>query len=200
MTTASVSDGRSARSRRTRDTVVDALLALNRGGNLRPTAREIAAEAGVSLRSVYVHFDDLEDLYLAAAKRHVELVSGMLVEVPATGSLRSRVETLVRERARIYEAVGNVGKAASLQEPFSPTIARWLAASRKASAREVERVFAKELDDLAPDARARTLAMACALAGPAVWDVTRRAPHQLDAAATRTAVADAIVAVFEHRE
>ena len=94
MATAPVTDGRSARSQRTRNAVVDALLDLNREGNLRPTAREIAERANVSLRSVYVHFDDLEDLFLAAAKRHAELVSGMLIEVPATGPLRSRAETL----------------------------------------------------------------------------------------------------------
>ena len=81
----------------------------------------------MSLRSVYVHFDDLEDLFLAAAKRHVELISGMLVEVPDTGPLRSRAETMVRMRSRIWEEVGNILRAAALQEPFSPTLARWLA-------------------------------------------------------------------------
>ena len=55
-------DGRASRAARTRIAVVDALLALNEKGNLRPTAREIAAEAGVSLRSIYVHFDDVESL------------------------------------------------------------------------------------------------------------------------------------------
>src|SRR6188474_3694415 len=101
-----VTDGRSARSQRTRLAVVDALLDLLRAGNPRPTAKEIAERAGVSLRSVYVHFDDLEDLFLAAAKRHVELISGMLVEVPDTGPLRSRAETMVRMRSRIWEEVG----------------------------------------------------------------------------------------------
>jgi AcrR family transcriptional regulator len=52
MSVAPVADGRSARSRRTRTAVVDALLRLLRAGNLRPTAREIASEAGISLRSV----------------------------------------------------------------------------------------------------------------------------------------------------
>ena len=47
MATAPVTDGRSARSQRTRNAVVDALLELNREGNLRPTAKEIAERAGV---------------------------------------------------------------------------------------------------------------------------------------------------------
>ena len=52
---------------RTRTAVVDALLTLNARGHLRPTARDIAAEAGVSLRSVYVHFDDLEALFVESS-------------------------------------------------------------------------------------------------------------------------------------
>jgi AcrR family transcriptional regulator len=67
-----VADGRATRAERTRIAVVDALLSLNEQGNLRPTAREIAAEAGVSLRSIYVHFDDVEALFIAAAIRHAE--------------------------------------------------------------------------------------------------------------------------------
>src|SRR3954470_18279608 len=52
-------DGRTARATRTREAVVSAVLDLVNEGNPKPTAREIADRAGVSLRSVYVHFDDL---------------------------------------------------------------------------------------------------------------------------------------------
>jgi TetR/AcrR family transcriptional regulator, regulator of autoinduction and epiphytic fitness len=197
MATAPVTDGRSARSQRTRTAVVDALLDLNRGGNLRPTAKEIAERAGVSLRSVYVHFDDLEDLFLAAAKRHTEAISGMLVEVPATGPLRSRAETLVRMRSRIYEEVGNIRRAAELQAPFSPTLETWLAAGRSVGRRDLERVFANELDHLSYDARKRRLAMVHALAGGQTWDQLRQ---PLDVAAARKTAVDAIIAVLEREE
>ena len=66
---ASSADGRLTRAARTRTAVVDALLTLNERGELRPTARDIAAEAGVSLRSVYVHFDDLEALFVESSRR-----------------------------------------------------------------------------------------------------------------------------------
>ena len=197
MATAPVTDGRSARSQRTRNAVVDALLDLNREGNLRPTAREIAARANVSLRSVYVHFDDLEDLFLAAAKRHAELVSGMLIEVPATGPLRSRAETLMRMRSRINEEVGNIRRAAELQAPFSPTLEHWLAASRAVARRDLERVFAKELDALPYDARKRRLAMVVALSGGPTWDQLR---HPLDVPAARKTAVDAIISVLEREE
>ena len=70
----------------------------------------------------------------------------MLVEVPDTGPLRSRAETMVRMRSRIWEEVGNILRAAALQEPFSPTLARWLAGGRKVTSRDTERIFAKELE------------------------------------------------------
>ncbi|MGH8977308.1 MAG: TetR/AcrR family transcriptional regulator [Acidimicrobiia bacterium] len=197
MATAPVTDGRSARSQRTRSAVVDALLELNRSGNLRPTAREIAAGAGVSLRSVYVHFDDLEDLFLAAAKRHAELVSGMLVEVPASGPLRSRAETLMRMRSRIYEEVGNVRRAAELQAPFSPKLEHWLAAGRAAGRRDLERVFARELDRLPRDVRKRRLATVVALTSSQTWDQLR---HPLDVPAARKATVDAMICVLEREE
>ena len=180
---------------RTRNAVVDGLLDLNRSGNLRPTAKEIAERAGVSLRSVYVHFDDLEDLFLAAAKRHVELVSGMLVEVPDTGPLRSRAETLVRMRSRIWEDVGNVLKAASLQEPFSPTLARWLELGRMVSRADVERVFAKELDAVPDDVRAARLAVVDTLASTGAWQHLRRS-SDLGVPAARKATVDAIISVL----
>jgi TetR/AcrR family transcriptional regulator, regulator of autoinduction and epiphytic fitness len=196
MATVPVTDGRSARSQRTRTAVVDALLALIRDGNLRPTAREIAERAGVSLRSVYVHFDDLEDLFLAAAQRHVEQISGLLVEVPATGPLRSRTEALVGMRTRLWEQVGNVLKAAALQEPCSPTLSRWLAAGRAVSTRDLERVFAEELNRLPAHERARRLALIGALVSTAVWDQLRH-DSKLGPAEARRATTDGIIAVLE---
>ena len=45
-------DGRRARTVRTRAAILEAVLALLRGGDINPTAAEIARQAGVSLRSI----------------------------------------------------------------------------------------------------------------------------------------------------
>ena len=63
-------DGRAARALRTRNRVVDALLDLVDEGDLRPSAADVARRAGVSLRSVFQHFDDLETLFRVAGERH----------------------------------------------------------------------------------------------------------------------------------
>src|SRR6058998_3910623 len=113
-------DGRAMRSERARAAVVDALLALLEAGDLRPTAERIAERAGVSLRLVFHHFNDLETLFAAAALRQMERVIPLLQRVSAEGPLGTRIEALVNQRARLYERVGNVRRAALLVEPFSP--------------------------------------------------------------------------------
>ena len=123
MSDASTTDGRSLRAVRTREAVVEALLTLNDEGNLRPTAREIADRAGVSLRSVYVHFEDLEDLFSAAAAKQFERLMALYRPLPHDGPLADRLAAFVAQRTRIMEAAAPVHRAALLQEPFSPALA-----------------------------------------------------------------------------
>ena len=63
MTAAAELDGRRARTVRTRAAILEALLALLRGGDINPTAAEIARKAGVSLRSIAQHFPRRGDLF-----------------------------------------------------------------------------------------------------------------------------------------
>jgi len=197
MATAPVTDGRTARSQRTRTAVVDSLLALLAAGNPRPTAREIAAHAGVSLRSVYVHFDDLDDLFIAAWERQVELVAHLFVEIPASGPLAERAHAAMRARARLYEQIGAVLSAAERQEPFSPALADRRRRARTMTRRDLERIFARELDGDGPRSRAQRLAVLESLTSNATWTNVRAGG--LDAADAAAAVADAIVAVLGGR-
>ena len=56
-------DGRTARSQRTRAAIVDAHLSLLAGGDLKPTGERIADAAGVSLRTLWTNFKDMETLF-----------------------------------------------------------------------------------------------------------------------------------------
>ena len=167
-------DGRGARSQRTRDSVVDALLVLVRQGNFRPTAREISDEAGTSLRSVYVHFDDLEDLFCAAAERQGATVAHLMEPLENTGEFADRLNAFVVQHERIWEAVAPVWLAAKLQEPFSPSLAAILLSTRKRASRYFRHVFAGEIENLPAD-RTAPLIRACeSLASTATWDQWRR--------------------------
>jgi TetR/AcrR family transcriptional regulator of autoinduction and epiphytic fitness len=189
---ARATDGRTARSAKTRDAIADALLDLLTEGNLRPTAREIATQAGVSLRSVYVHFDDLEDLYCVAAARHFERVAPMLEPVQSSGSMRDRVTALVDRRVRLYDKIGAVGRATERQAPFSPTLSRIVRQAYARSRRELERAFAIELEARAPEERARVLAIVDVLVHPRTWE-TIRDVHGFELDAAKRVIADAIV-------
>ena len=61
-------DGRRARSASSRRKILSAMLALVEEGNPSPTAESIAARAGVSLRTVFRHFEEMDNL-------HVEIIS-----------------------------------------------------------------------------------------------------------------------------
>jgi AcrR family transcriptional regulator len=196
VTTVSVTDGRSARSAKTRDSIADALLDLIGDGNLRPTAKEIAEAAGVSVRSVYVHFDDLEDLFCVAAQRQYARVQPMLEPVSTTGTLQERAVGLVSRRARLYAKIGAVARATELQAPFSPTLARLVRDGHARSVAEIERAFAAELDTLSQPHRTTLVATLDVLTGLDAWEVLRRA-HELNVDAAVDAVSTAIVAQIE---
>ena len=138
-------DGRAARALRTRNRVVDALLDLIDEGDLRPPAAEVARRAGVSLRSVYQHFDDLETLFGVAGERHRQRFAHLepLPELPE--ELAPRVAAYVAHRARWMEAVSPMARAAALQAPFSPGIAARQAASRARHREALAAAFAPEL-------------------------------------------------------
>jgi TetR/AcrR family transcriptional regulator, regulator of autoinduction and epiphytic fitness len=172
-TSASVTDGRSARSQRTREAVVDALLVLIREGCPRPTARQIAERANVSLRSVYVHFDDLEDLFFAAAQRTTQRITEIVEPISPQQQLAARIEAVCDMRARIYEEVGPVRRAAELQAPFSPLLSRLLTNVRKLSWDGLVALFAAELDPLDAPARQRRLGALDTALSPESWDLLR---------------------------
>ncbi len=131
-------DGRIARGVRTRRRVAESLVSLLEEGHPQPTAKEIADRAGVSLRLVFHHFDDLDDLYRSVAAMQAERFWRDMRPVPAEWPRGRRVARLVRQRAAVYESIGHVRRAAVRHAHRSPGIAlelthannelrRWLA-------------------------------------------------------------------------
>lgn len=195
MAATSLTDGRSARAARTRDAVVEALLSLLDDGNFRPTARQVAERAGVSLRSVYVHFDDLEDLFTAAAHSHFERVRDLVEAIPADGPLETRLDAFARQRGRILEASAQVRRAAVLQEPFSPALAEVLSLARQLSRAEIETVFASELGRRDGADRKHLLLQLEVVSSASTWEALRL-QHDLPPEQAREVVADMLQALL----
>jgi AcrR family transcriptional regulator len=159
-------DGRAERSRKTRDAVVTAFMSLIDSGNVRPTARQVSEAAGVSLRSVFQHFADLESLLAEAADRQVARLRHVFVRIPADLPFAERLERFTAARASVLEEITPVRRAALLQAPFSAEVSRRLKWVRDLSRDEAERLFAGEL--IALGSAERTLA-APALHAAAEW-------------------------------
>ena len=117
--TESTIDGRRARRHRSRDLAVDALLDLLDEGVVRPTAQQVAERSGVSLRSIFRIFDDVESLNAAACARQVTRVRHLFVDVPAEGTLDTRIDQVVAINGRLYESIAPVRRAALRTAPES---------------------------------------------------------------------------------
>lgn len=166
-------DGRSARSARTREAVVTAVLDLVKSGQVKPTAKEIAARAGISLRSVYVHFDDLDDLFAAAGARQAEEVAPLLDAVDARLPLAERIEAVVQQRAAIWEVLAPVRNAVLVWSSRSTTLREASQRVTRRAVRDLDRVFRTELDAWGDRRRVALDALAVA-ASAGAWDVLRR--------------------------
>lgn len=155
-----IRDGRRARRDRSRDQAVDALLELLEEGVPRPTAQQVAERSGVSLRSIFRIFDDVDTLHSAAASRQLERVRHLYVDVPATGSLPERVEAVVRFHDHLYAEVGQIRRAAHRSAAESEVMRSQLQMVRAWLVGQIERVFAAELDGTDPSVvRAAELAL-----------------------------------------
>ena len=88
-------DRRRMRTERGRDLVVDALLSFFAEGDPQPGVAKIAARAGVSERSVFRYFDDLESLAGAAIERQIARIAPVFRPPRPSGDLESRISALV---------------------------------------------------------------------------------------------------------
>ena len=143
-------DGRTARRDRNRTAVLDAVIELFDEDDLSPGVHEVARRSGVSLRSVYRYFDDVDALIAAAIERQYEL-SRPHFTIPRLGQgpLAERIERFCRARVALYLRVRTVFVAATLRARLDRQVAEGLDWSRSQLSRQTEAMFAPELDALA---------------------------------------------------
>lgn len=152
-----LSDGRRARGARSREAVVDAILDLLNEGTDRPNVDAIAERSGVSVRSIFRHFDDLESLYATAVHRHLDRVGPLFAPPAVEGPLDQRIDALVQRRAELFEAIGPVRRTAERLRGQSEVINERLEQARRTLRRHLTDVFAVELGALGREDRAELL-------------------------------------------
>ena len=166
-------DGRTARGQRTRSSVVDALLALQEEGDLSPTAQQVAARAGVALRTVFGHFSDMETLWAEAGQRELGKLERLADRIDPALPLEQRISRYAASRRRVLEALLPVARAARLREPTSPQLQRNREVFIEVGDAEVREVFAPELAALDEDARGRSLDALYLVSSAPAWESLR---------------------------
>ena len=143
---ASAVDGRSLRRERNRQDIVDALLGLIENGETEISAALIASKAGLSERSIFRYFDDVNDLYRSvcdlAFSKEIEYA---LIDDAGVGSLDTKIENFVNQRVRIYTMNEKIAPAARSFAFKNPIIKNQLVVGRKLLRTQIIKHFSEEL-------------------------------------------------------
>jgi len=139
-------DGRSLRRERNRQDIVDALLGLIENGETEISAALIASKAGLSERSIFRYFDDVNDLYRSvcdlAFSKEIEYA---LIDDAGVGTLDTKIENFVNQRVRIYTMNEKIAPAARSFAFKNPIIKNQLVVGRKLLRTQIIKHFAEEL-------------------------------------------------------
>jgi AcrR family transcriptional regulator len=115
-------DGRIQRSLRSRQRILDAMVELVEEGELQPTGQQVADRAGVGLRSVFRHFEDMETLYAELRERVERELRPQLEGAPIEGTLEERIQGFARARSRIFERIAMFQRSERIQRWHSPVL------------------------------------------------------------------------------
>jgi TetR/AcrR family transcriptional regulator of autoinduction and epiphytic fitness len=174
-------DGRHLRSARSRAAVVEAMLDLLRERGEQPSAQEIADRAGVSLRTVFRHHDDMESLLATALEHQMKHVGHLFDPVSTMG-----VEEFVERRASLFEQIAGVRRA-GLRYDGIAVIREGLDQSHRRLRDQVASAFGVE---------GTTLEAVDVATSWAAWDTLRR-DQGLDVAAAKAVVVHTVTRLLE---
>ena len=162
-------DGRARRSERSRHAIVTAFFELIGAGNPQPTAQQVAARAGVGLRSVFRHFEDMDSLYAELIERVQAAALPLLRDPPQTGTLEERALEIVRHRSAFFEALSPFKRSGDIVRHRSVFLQR----QHGAVVRELRDRLLRGLPELDAAPEAVTDALDAALSFE-IWDRLRR--------------------------
>lgn len=141
-----VADGRRLRRTQNREAVLDAMVELFAEGVLQPGTDGIAERAGVSSRSLFRYFDDIDDLNRAAIERQLAAARPLLdVGARPDEPTVVKVERLVAARLRLFEAIAPAARAARVHAHRHQVVAAHMRRSRSYLRHQLRRLFAPEL-------------------------------------------------------
>ncbi len=164
--------GRGDRVARTREAIVSSTLTLAMEGEVAPIVRDIAKLAGVSARTVFQHFADTAELYVAVLGRVLTGLRGEAQPAPA-GALDERISAVIGQRAGRYEKLLPMWCFVETLQRRSSEAGEQVTQLYTSNREQLAEYFGEELTGLTGEKRERALnALAMALA-PESWIVLR---------------------------
>ena len=98
-------DGRRERSADSRRRILSAMVELIESGLPAPTAESVADRAGVSLRTVFRHFEEMENLHLEIARLVFERVRPIIDRPFETHAWPGILHEIIARRAEFFEII-----------------------------------------------------------------------------------------------
>jgi AcrR family transcriptional regulator len=145
------SDGRAARSARSRRAIADAVYELVRARGAMPSVEEVAARAGVGERTVFRQFNDLDELARSVHERLFPEVIALSRGQEPTGDLAEDVGALVARRARVFEHIAPFRRASRGHRERSPFMTDRDAAMAAMMRATIESVLSPHLSEAQRD-------------------------------------------------
>jgi len=165
--------GRGDRVARTREAIVSSTLTLAMEGEVAPIVRDIAKLAGVSARTVFQHFADTAELYVAVLGRVLTGARGDGQAAASSAALDERITDVIGQRAGRYEKLLPMWTFVETLQRRSSEAGEQVSQLYATNREQLAECFGKELTTLPGENRERTLnALAMALT-PESWIVLR---------------------------
>ncbi|HTX62859.1 MAG TPA: TetR/AcrR family transcriptional regulator [Acidimicrobiales bacterium] len=172
------------RGEQTRARIADAVIDLMSEGQQPPTAKEVASRAGVSVRLVFHHFEDMEALHRKVARTQFDRHWRGLGPVPDDLPIAQRIDLTVQQRAKLFTAITPVRRNAMAIAAGREDVARGVDYTNSLLRSWLEETFAEELG-AAGRGRRELLAAIEAAASWETWERLRDTQHLSGAAARR---------------
>jgi AcrR family transcriptional regulator len=150
-------DGRRQRSERTRQTIIEAYLALLRENPHVPTATQIAERAGYSVRSIFERFPDLLALRIAATDHAFAMGKAQAMPRNADADRATRLRSQVETRAHTCEQWLPLWRALNANQGESAELKMRIRLAREMIMKRLELMYQPELSTLSEIDRKRTL-------------------------------------------
>lgn len=120
MTISKMEDGRRKRGDQNRRQIVDAMIELVRAGEMTPSAAQVADRAGVGLRTVFRHFEEMEVLYREIAEVTRARIMPEVLKPYAASMWREKLNELIARRTSLYDDIMPLKVAGSVLRFRSP--------------------------------------------------------------------------------